>query len=65
MKNLKSLLNTVIVGDVLEKLEAIPDNSIDVVITSPPYNKRKNMDGWLVTNAKYTHTDDQLPEKEY
>ena len=35
MHDLKN--RTILHGDVLEKLKEIPDNSIDVVITSPPY----------------------------
>jgi site-specific DNA-methyltransferase (adenine-specific) len=30
-------LNTIILGDCLEKLKAIPDNSIDLIVTDPPY----------------------------
>ena len=33
-------LNKIINSDVLEGLRSIPDNSIDLTITSPPYNKR-------------------------
>lgn len=29
--------NTILVGDVLEKLKEIPDESIDCIVTSPPY----------------------------
>jgi len=34
---LKDVLNTVILGDCLEKLKNLPDNSIDAIITDPPY----------------------------
>lgn len=35
---MKSVPNrTLLVGDVLEKIREIPDKSISVVITSPPY----------------------------
>ncbi len=30
-------LNTIILGDCLEKLKTIPDNSIDLLVTDPPY----------------------------
>lgn len=30
--------NTVLQGDCLELMKDIPDNSIDCIITSPPYN---------------------------
>ena len=31
-------LNEIVCGDSLELIEELPDNSIDLVITSPPYN---------------------------
>ena len=31
-------LNIIIQGDCLEKLKDIPDNSVDLIITSPPYD---------------------------
>lgn len=40
-------LNTIYNNDCLEKLEKIPDHSIDFIITSPPYadNRKKTYDG--------------------
>lgn len=35
---LESFLNTTVKGDVLDFLDGMPDNSIDLVMTSPPYN---------------------------
>jgi DNA modification methylase len=37
MVSVEDILNTIINGDTLEVLKDIPDNSIDMVITSPPY----------------------------
>lgn len=37
-------LNTIICGDVLEKIREIPSNSIHLAITSPPYNLGKEYD---------------------
>lgn len=34
----KALNNTIICGDSLKVLKALPDNCIDIMITSPPYN---------------------------
>ena len=31
-------LNEVIEGDCVEKLKDLPDNSVDLVVTSPPYD---------------------------
>ena len=32
-------MNKILQGDCLEKLKELPDESVDLVITSPPYNK--------------------------
>jgi DNA modification methylase len=37
MYKLKALLNSVLHGDVLEQLKRLPSESIDCVVTSPPY----------------------------
>lgn len=62
---LKESLNKVIEGDVLEVLRALPDESIDLGITSPPYNKKRKGGGWLVPRVKYNGYLDNLPEAEY
>ena len=36
-KIMNEFLNTIMVGDVREQLKRLPDNSIDCVVTSPPY----------------------------
>ena len=33
---------SIIIGDCIEKLKNIKDNSIDLVVTSPPYNNWRN-----------------------
>jgi len=38
LTELEKVLNKVIEGDVLEVLRALPDESVDLGITSPPYN---------------------------
>ena len=37
MYNIKDITNTIINGDALESLKKIPSNSIDMIVTSPPY----------------------------
>lgn len=69
-------LNTIHQGDCLELLKSLPDNSIDLVITSPPYNLK----GLKTTNGKkarmnreaewwdsidYDGYDDNMPEPLY
>ena len=38
MKNLEDIINTIINGDSVEVMKEIPESSIDMVVTSPPYN---------------------------
>lgn len=61
-------------GDVLDNLSKIESNSIDLVVTSPPYNKaghegktRKShkTDSWSKRNIEYDLHDDFMPESEY
>jgi len=40
----KDFLNKIICGDFLDLSEYIPDNSIDLICTSPPYNINKSYD---------------------
>jgi len=42
MKTIEELKNKIICGDTLEVLKEIPDESIDMVITSPPYYALRN-----------------------
>ncbi len=58
-------INKVRVSDAMEALKSLPDNSIDLTVTSPPYNKRKRNTGWLVSNEQYSDFDDHLPETKY
>ena len=37
MYNIANLVNTVICGDCLDVMKDIPDNSIDMILTDPPY----------------------------
>jgi len=48
-------LDNIICGDVLETLPLIPDESVHLAITSPPYNLAKD----------YANHDDDLDDKEY
>ncbi len=58
-------LNKIICADVLTVLKTLPDDFVDLGITSPPYNKGENKKGWLVNRVKYSGASDKLPEKEY
>lgn len=66
----------IICGDTIDVMRKIPDGSIDLVVTSPPYNIKnstgnglKDGRGGKWANAAlqngYTHYDDCLPHEEY
>ena len=62
---MKEWLNKIIQDDTLKVLKNLDSNSIDVSITSPPYNKQEKNKGWLVKNVKYDSYKDSKSEKEY
>ncbi|MCL5012327.1 MAG: site-specific DNA-methyltransferase [Patescibacteria group bacterium] len=47
MKSIEELKNTIIQGDCLEVMKDIPDKSIDLVVTSPPYGDIRDYDGFV------------------
>ncbi len=50
-----SFINKIITGDAIDILKKIPNNSVHLIITSPPYNVGKN----------YDHHDDNLEYDKY
>lgn len=74
--SLNDFRNKIVCGDVLEVLKGIPDGSVDLVITSPPYNLKnstgngmKDGRGGKWANAAlqkgYSHHNDSMPHEEY
>ena len=72
----KKFLNRIVCGDAVEIMKQMPDDMVDLVITSPPYNLKnstgngmKDGRGGKWANAAlqkgYTHHDDCMPHKEY
>jgi modification methylase len=68
--------NRIICGNVLDVIKNIPDNSIDLVVTSPPYNLKnstgngmKDGRGGKWKNAElvkgYADYDDNMPHEQY
>lgn len=63
--------NKIYQGDVLEVLKTFPDESINCIITSPPYNKHSanrkcgKTDSWQKANIDYGVFKDDMPEAEY
>lgn len=41
-KTIKQFLNTIICGDAITEMKKLPDKSIDLIITSPPYNLKNS-----------------------
>jgi len=69
-------INKNICGDVIEVMKKIPDGSVDLVVTSPPYNLKnstgngmKDGRGGKWANAAlqngYSHHEDAMPHEEY
>lgn len=67
------MINTVIQGNCLEVMKDIPDKSIDMILTSPPYNMRTRIRNGKYTtkeksehfSKKYKYFDDALPIDEF
>lgn len=70
-------INKIICGDCLEIMKQIPNESIDLIITSPPYNLKNSTGNGMkagTTSGKwagaalqngYSHYDDNMPHEEY
>ena len=58
-------------GDCLEVMKTLPDNSIDCIVTSPPYNKsffckqKKTNQIWGGFNINYASYNDNMPLEDY
>lgn len=65
MTNYYYFMNRIIKGDTLEILKTLKSDSVDMGVTSPPYNKQENKKGWLVKNVKYDNASDKHDELAY
>ena len=76
MKYPEDYINKIICGDSLEIMKSMPSESIDLVVTSPPYNLKnstgngmKDGRGGKWANASlingYSHYNDNMPHEEY
>ena len=76
MSELTLPLDRIVCGDVLPVMRTFPDNSVDLVVTSPPYNLKnstgngmKNPNHGKWQNAALVHGyatyDDNMPHEEY
>lgn len=57
--------NQIICGNTLATLRKLPDEIVDLSITSPPYNKQEKNNGRLVKRVVYETYKDQKPETDY
>lgn len=69
---LDECINNVIHGDCLQVMKTLPDKSIDLIITSPPYNMRNHVGGnircpnkGLKLSYGYDNYDDNMPNDKY
>lgn len=62
---INTFLNKIFCGNNLDILQSIPQNTIDLTITSPPYNKGEKQKGWLVKNIVYDNSTDNKSEEDY
>lgn len=69
-------INKIICGDCIEVMQEMPEESVDLIVTSPPYNLKnstgngmKDGRGGKWANAKlvegYSTYDDCMPHDEY
>lgn len=76
MNNINDYLNKIICGDCVEVMKKMPDKSINLAVTSPPYNLKnstgngmKDGRGGKWANAAlqngYSHHDDCMPHEKY
>lgn len=72
----ENFLDTIVCGDVVTVMQEMPDASVDLVVTSPPYNiknstgnglKNGNSGKWANAELQngYSHYDDCMPHDEY
>jgi modification methylase len=77
MKPIRNFLNKIICGDTLEVMRQMPDESVDLVVTSPPYNLKNSTGNGMKAGTKtgrwannplqngYAHHNDEMPHDEY
>ncbi|HGN0185271.1 TPA: site-specific DNA-methyltransferase [Proteus mirabilis] len=76
MYSIDNIKNKILCGDVIEELQKIPTESVDLVVTSPPYNLKNSSGngmrdgrGGKWANAElingYKNHDDNMPHDDY
>ncbi len=62
---MNDFINNILHGNTIDKLKELPSNSVDLGVTSPPYNKGEKNKGWLVKNVLYDKALDKKVENVY
>jgi modification methylase len=77
MKKIDEFTNKIIRGDCIEIMKQMPDESIDLAVTSPPYNLKNSTGNGMKAGTKtgkwknnplqngYAHHDDEMPHDKY
>ncbi len=77
MSQIEDYLDRIILGDSLSVMREMPDECVDLVVTSPPYNIKNSTGNGLKKGTKtgkwsgaalqngYAHHDDNMPHNEY
>lgn len=76
MTDLTDFLNRIVCGDSVETMKKLPDKSVDLVVTSPPYNLKNSTGNGMKAHSKgkwtnaalidgYSHYDDCMPHDKY
>lgn len=77
MKEIGDFLNKIICGDTVEVMKSMPEKSIDLIVTSPPYNLKNSTGNGMKEGTSsgawannplqngYTHHNDNMPHEEY
>lgn len=72
----QKFLNKIVCSDAVLAMQEIPDKSVDLVVTSPPYNLKNSTGNGMKAGSKgkwanaalqngYTHHNDCMPHEEY
>jgi DNA modification methylase len=63
-KYISNFENKIILGDCIEELKKLPDNSVDLIFADPPYNMQLQGDLWRPNQTKVDAVDDEWDKYE-
>lgn len=62
--SISPIINTVMLGDAIEVVKTIPDNSIDMIFTDPPYGHNNNNGDLISRREAALGCGDYVPERD-